>query len=231
MLMTGWFTAEASRKPRPSRSNLSAFGRVPPGVASDKDQGRLLQGQESPRNVSERSIRLSRILLSTAAGEEVPGTHTVLRLQPSGQSLGAESHALDDPRLGHPTSNTAVVGRCRPADQSPPTRGHQPGAQCHGGASIGSGQDGRRVHLVGGHVAIYFSSLPLALGLVKEGKVRALAVTGAKRSPIFPDLPTVAETAAPGFWGGLRYWVGGAAGAAPPPNTTTCAAFWGGGGA
>ena len=39
--------------------------------------------------------------------------------------------------------------------------------------------------LVGGHVAIYFSSLPSALGLVKEGKVRALAVTGAKRSPIF----------------------------------------------
>src|SRR6266404_2336404 len=64
----------------------SAFGRVPPGVASDKDQGRLLQGQESPRNVSERSIRLSRISLSTAAGEEVPGTHTVLWLQPSGQS-------------------------------------------------------------------------------------------------------------------------------------------------
>ena len=37
------------------------------------------------------------------------------------QFLGAESHALDDPGLGHPTSNTAVVGRCRPADQSPPT--------------------------------------------------------------------------------------------------------------
>src|SRR6266481_3475165 len=104
--------------PGPQGRTSSAFGRVPPGVASDKDQGRLLQGQESPRNVSERSIRLSRISLSTAAGEEVPGTHTVLRLQPSGQSLGAESHALDDPRLGHPTSNTAVVGRCRPADQS-----------------------------------------------------------------------------------------------------------------
>src|SRR6266481_3227679 len=88
----------------------SAFGRVPPGVASDKDQGRLLQGQESPRSVSERPIRLSRILLSTATGQEVPGQHTVLWLQPSGQFLGAESHALDDPGLGHPTSNTAVVG-------------------------------------------------------------------------------------------------------------------------
>jgi tripartite-type tricarboxylate transporter receptor subunit TctC len=37
--------------------------------------------------------------------------------------------------------------------------------------------------LIGGHVAIYFSSLPPAVGLVKEGKVRALAVTGARRSP------------------------------------------------
>src|SRR5258708_1020858 len=118
MLMTGWFTAEASRKPRPSRSN---FKRVWQSAAWSCIRQRPKQGQESPRNVSERSIRLSRISLSTAAGEEVPGTHTVLRLQPSGQSLGAESHALDDPRLGHPTSNTAVVGRCRPADQSPPT--------------------------------------------------------------------------------------------------------------
>src|SRR5215468_10990906 len=47
--------------------------------------------------------------------------------------------------------------------------------------------------LVGGHVAIYFSSLPPAIGLIKEGKVRALAVTSAKRSRILPDVPTVAE--------------------------------------
>src|SRR5262245_11637686 len=38
--------------------------------------------------------------------------------------------------------------------------------------------------LIGGHVAIYFSSLPPAVGLVKEGKVRALAVTGLTRSPV-----------------------------------------------
>ena len=36
--------------------------------------------------------------------------------------------------------------------------------------------------LIGGHVAIYFSSLPPAIALVREGKVRALAVTGPKRS-------------------------------------------------
>ena len=53
--------------------------------------------------------------------------------------------------------------------------------------------------LVGGHVAIYFSSLPPAVALVKEGKVRALAVTGARRSPILPDVPTVAEAGFPGI--------------------------------
>src|SRR5205814_9103014 len=52
--------------------------------------------------------------------------------------------------------------------------------------------------LIGGHVAIYLSSLPPAIALVKEGKVRALAVTGPTRSAVFPDLPTVAEAALPG---------------------------------
>ncbi len=47
--------------------------------------------------------------------------------------------------------------------------------------------------LIGGHVSIYLSSLPPAIALVKEGKVRALGVTGPTRSPIFPDLPTIAE--------------------------------------
>jgi tripartite-type tricarboxylate transporter receptor subunit TctC len=61
--------------------------------------------------------------------------------------------------------------------------------------------------LVGGHVAIYFSSLPPAIGLIKEGKVRALAVTSAKRSPILPDVPTVAEAALPGYEAVLHYGI------------------------
>ena len=66
--------------------------------------------------------------------------------------------------------------------------------------------------LVGGHVAIYFSSMPPAIGLVKEGKVRALAVTGAQRSPLFPDIPTVAESALAGFEAVLHYGIVGPAG-------------------
>src|SRR5262249_55575477 len=61
--------------------------------------------------------------------------------------------------------------------------------------------------VIGGHVAFYFSSLPAAVGLVKDGKVRALAITGAKRSPVFPDVPTVAEAALPGYEAVLHYGI------------------------
>jgi tripartite-type tricarboxylate transporter receptor subunit TctC len=70
--------------------------------------------------------------------------------------------------------------------------------------------------LVGGHVAIYFSSLPPAVGLIKEGKVRALAVTSAKRSPILPDVPTVAEVALPGYEAVLHYGIVAPAGTPRP---------------
>jgi tripartite-type tricarboxylate transporter receptor subunit TctC len=70
--------------------------------------------------------------------------------------------------------------------------------------------------LIGGHVAIYFSSLPPAIGLIKEGKVRALAVTGAKRSAILPDVPTVAEAALPGYEAVLHYGIVAPAGTPRP---------------
>ena len=70
--------------------------------------------------------------------------------------------------------------------------------------------------LIGGHVSIYFSSLPPAVGLVGEGKVRALAVTGLKRSEIFPNLPTVAEAGLPGFEAVLHYGIVAPAGTPRP---------------
>ncbi len=70
--------------------------------------------------------------------------------------------------------------------------------------------------LIGGHVAIYFSSLPPAIGLVKDGKVRALAVTGPTRSAVFPDLPTVAEAALPGYETVLHYGIVAPAGTPRP---------------
>ena len=69
--------------------------------------------------------------------------------------------------------------------------------------------------LLGGHVAMYMSSLPSAIGIVRDGKVRALAVTGAKRSAAFPDLPTVAEAGLPGFAVVLQYGIVAPAGTPP----------------
>jgi tripartite-type tricarboxylate transporter receptor subunit TctC len=70
--------------------------------------------------------------------------------------------------------------------------------------------------LLGGHVMIYFSSLPPAITLMNQGKVRALAVTGAKRSALFPDLPTVAESGLPGFEAVLHYGIVAPAGTPRP---------------
>jgi tripartite-type tricarboxylate transporter receptor subunit TctC len=70
--------------------------------------------------------------------------------------------------------------------------------------------------LLGGHVAMYMSSMPSAIGIVRDGKVRALAVTGLQRSPVFPDVPTVAEAALPGFEVVLKYGIAAPAGTPKP---------------
>jgi tripartite-type tricarboxylate transporter receptor subunit TctC len=55
------------------------------------------------------------------------------------------------------------------------------------------------IDLVGGRVSLIFSSAPPALPHVKTGKLRALAVTSAKRSSVSPELPTIAESGLPGY--------------------------------
>ena len=79
--------------------------------------------------------------------------------------------------------------------------------------------------LLGGHVQIFFSSLPPAIGLVKEGRLRALAVTSLKRSPSFPDVPTVAEQGLPGFEAVLHYGIVAPAGTSPSVITRLNAAL------
>ena len=53
--------------------------------------------------------------------------------------------------------------------------------------------------LVGGHVQAGFLATPSVVGLVREGKLKALAVSSPTRSPGAPDVPTVAEAGYPGF--------------------------------
>jgi tripartite-type tricarboxylate transporter receptor subunit TctC len=69
--------------------------------------------------------------------------------------------------------------------------------------------------LLGERVTMMFSPLPVVLPLVREGKLRAIAVTSLKRSPSAPDLPTVAESGYPGFDVTIWYGVLAPAGTAP----------------
>jgi len=50
---------------------------------------------------------------------------------------------------------------------------------------------------IGGHTPILFTSISTAAGHIKQGTVRALAVSSARRSPALPDVPTLAEAGAP----------------------------------
>ncbi len=61
--------------------------------------------------------------------------------------------------------------------------------------------------LLGEHVDLMFCPTASVVGLVREQKLRALAVTGAKRSSLFPQLPTVAETGLAGYAAELHYGI------------------------
>ncbi len=70
---------------------------------------------------------------------------------------------------------------------------------------------------IGGQVPVMFSNLPAVMPYVKAGKLRALAVSSARRHPELPDLPTVAEAAKlPGFE--VLTWYGVFAPAGTPPE-------------
>jgi tripartite-type tricarboxylate transporter receptor subunit TctC len=61
--------------------------------------------------------------------------------------------------------------------------------------------------LIGGHVQVLFSSIPVMLAHINAGKLRALAVGSEKRMPMLPNVPTMTEAGIKGFdpssWYGL----------------------------
>ena len=55
------------------------------------------------------------------------------------------------------------------------------------------------IELLSGEFSLYFGNVPTVIRQARDGKLRALAVTGAKRTPAAPDIPTVAESGVPGY--------------------------------
>ena len=70
--------------------------------------------------------------------------------------------------------------------------------------------------LVGGHVDLYVSSMPQILQIAKTGQVKPLAVTGLKRSPSLPDVPTLDESGLKGYQASV--WWGVVAPAGTPAD-------------
>ena len=68
--------------------------------------------------------------------------------------------------------------------------------------------------LLGGQIQVMFNTIAITMPHVQSGKVRALAVAGARRSRLAPDLPTVSESGLPGF--ASSGWYGVVAPAATP---------------
>ncbi|CAG2155863.1 Bug family tripartite tricarboxylate transporter substrate binding protein [Cupriavidus numazuensis] len=60
--------------------------------------------------------------------------------------------------------------------------------------------------LMGGQIQLMFDSMPSAMPFIKSGKLRAVAVTTARRATALPDVPTVAESGLPGF--NISTWYG-----------------------
>jgi tripartite-type tricarboxylate transporter receptor subunit TctC len=76
-----------------------------------------------------------------------------------------------------------------------------------------------QVDILAGQVALWFPTIPGALPVIKAGKINALAVAGATRSPALPDVPTVAEAGVRGFEAATWYPVLAPAGTAAEITT------------
>lgn len=72
--------------------------------------------------------------------------------------------------------------------------------------------------LVSGAVHLAADAIPSALPHIKEGRLRGVAVTGSRRSPLAPDIPTVAEAGVPGF--AVTSWFGLYAPRGMPPDVS-----------
>ena len=80
------------------------------------------------------------------------------------------------------------------------------------------GGEGARADLLGGRIHINVAPVPQLLPLVRAGKIRPLAFTGAKRSPDLPDVPTTGESGFPKLGFNPDVWMGIFAPAGTPPE-------------
>jgi tripartite-type tricarboxylate transporter receptor subunit TctC len=100
---------------------------------------------------------------------------------------------------------TSKPGRLNYASQGNGSNGHMTGEMFRQRAGIDivhipyKGSAPAVTDLIGGQVQLMFDNLPSVLEQIRAGQLRALAVTSLERTPLLPDVATVAETVLPGF--------------------------------
>jgi len=77
------------------------------------------------------------------------------------------------------------------------------------------GSSGARTDVLGGQVDLMFDAIPTMVEHARAGKVKAFGTTGKARSPVMPDVPTIAEAGVPGYEAVI--WLGIIAPRATPP--------------
>src|SRR3954447_21862587 len=78
------------------------------------------------------------------------------------------------------------------------------------------GSTGARNDIISGQIEMMFDSVPTMAPMIEAGRVRALGTSGRVRSPVLPDVPTLAEAGIPGYEATI--WIGVMAPAGTPPG-------------
>jgi len=158
------------------------------------------------------TLLLANAGLATGATAYVKLNFNALRDFAPVSQVSATPHIL----VTHPSlppksiKDLVAFTRARPGELNYSSTGH--GNSDHLAAELFSYMTGiRMVHVtykggpqalsdvMSGQIAMYFAGLPVALPLIKAGRVRALGLTDAKRTPLLPDVPTIAEAGVPGY--------------------------------
>jgi tripartite-type tricarboxylate transporter receptor subunit TctC len=149
-------------------------------------------------------------------------------LAPVSQMISVPALVVVPPN--HPAKtfqDLVAMARARPGELNNGSVGVGSSGQLAAGllASMGGGQfttvnysggAPAQVDLMAGRIDVIFDNAPAALPRVRAGQLRALAITTLQRSPLLPDVPTVAELGFPGYE--ISTWMGALVAGSTPPE-------------
>ncbi len=155
---------------------------------------------------------------------------TLRDFAPITQALSLPSLLVAHPSVPRPLKEVIALARARPGEVLYSSAGR--GSNPHLAMALLTHMAGVRmthvpyksgppgvIDLIAGHVAIGISGISSSIPHVRVGRLRALGVTSARRSPVAPDIPTISEAGLPGYE--AMQWYGMLAPAATPRDVIT----------